>query len=193
MNEYRVKVTIRNNLLLSAIEAAGYRFQVDFARAAGISQAEFNQLVALRRAPIDHWSGEFSNTAKAIMETLGLAPTDLWTDKQLTMSLNKNTGERICSENEIQAMLENHAEQMTLPDPEQELMNKQRDALVNLALDSIAPRSAKILRMRYEQGMTYAEIAKLLNVSAPRVREIEARALRMLRHPTRSDSLRGQL
>lgn len=37
MDEYRVKVTVRNNLLLSAIESAGYVSQSEFARAAGIS------------------------------------------------------------------------------------------------------------------------------------------------------------
>ena len=51
MDEYRVKVTVKNNLLLSAIEAAGYSSIAEFERAADIRYGGVAQFVALRTPP----------------------------------------------------------------------------------------------------------------------------------------------
>ena len=67
---YRVKISVKNNRLLSAIEAAGYRGHGSSARFcadAGVQQTAFSALVNLRIPPITN-DGEFSQAAKAIME-----------------------------------------------------------------------------------------------------------------------------
>jgi len=79
-DEYRLRITVRNNLLLSAIEAAGYKSQADFARAANLSPAQVNAVVAMRFPPINQM-GKFTPVAKSIMETLGASPGDLWVDE----------------------------------------------------------------------------------------------------------------
>jgi plasmid maintenance system antidote protein VapI len=99
MKEYRVKVTVRNNLLLSAIEDAGYKAQSEFARACGVTPQEINSLVAMRKPPINI-DGTFSPMAKTVMEVLGACPTDLWTEEQLTMELRRNTVEKELSKEE---------------------------------------------------------------------------------------------
>ena len=75
---YRIKITVKNNLLLTAIEQAGYKSAAEFARAIGLIEQRVSALVALRNAPINQ-DGEFSLSAKRIMEALGAAPSDLWT------------------------------------------------------------------------------------------------------------------
>jgi hypothetical protein len=90
-SSYRIKVSVKNNLLLSAIEEAGYKSAAEFARAAGLRETDVSALVALRFAPIGK-QGEFTLTAQRIMEALGAAPSDLWTTEQLNMSLPRNTG-----------------------------------------------------------------------------------------------------
>jgi len=61
-------------------------------------------------------------------------------------------------------------------------------------LDTLTPREAKVLRMRFGIGMntdhTLEEVGKQFDVTRERIRQIEAKALRKLRHPTRSDHLR---
>ena len=61
-------------------------------------------------------------------------------------------------------------------------------------LESLTPREAKVLRMRFGIGMntdhTLEEVGKQFDVTRERIRQIEAKALRKLRHPTRSDHLR---
>ncbi len=62
-------------------------------------------------------------------------------------------------------------------------------------LSSLTPREAKVLRMRFGIGMntdhTLEEVGKQFDVTRERIRQIEAKALRKLRHPSRSEQLRS--
>ena len=62
-------------------------------------------------------------------------------------------------------------------------------------LDSLTQREAKVLRMRFGIEMntdhTLEEVGKQFDVTRERIRQIEAKALRKLRHPSRSDKLRS--
>lgn len=64
-------------------------------------------------------------------------------------------------------------------------------------LESLTPREAKVLRMRFGIDMntdhTLEEVGKQFDVTRERIRQIEAKALRKLRHPNRSESLRSFL
>ena len=64
-------------------------------------------------------------------------------------------------------------------------------------LSSLTPREAKVLRMRFGIDMntdhTLEEVGKQFDVTRERIRQIEAKALRKLRHPSRSDMLRSFL
>jgi RNA polymerase primary sigma factor len=79
------------------------------------------------------------------------------------------------------------------------------DAAVNASLrnvckdvlDTLTPREAKVLRMRFGIEMntdhTLEEVGKQFDVTRERIRQIEAKALRKLRHPSRSEKLRSFL
>lgn len=62
-------------------------------------------------------------------------------------------------------------------------------------LDSLTPREAKVLRMRFGIEMstdhTLEEVGRQFDVTRERIRQIEAKALRKLRHPSRSDKLKS--
>jgi RNA polymerase primary sigma factor len=72
------------------------------------------------------------------------------------------------------------------------LMETVRDVLAGLT-----PREAKVLRMRFGIDMntdhTLEEVGKQFDVTRERIRQIEAKALRKLRHPSRSEQLRSFL
>jgi RNA polymerase primary sigma factor len=72
------------------------------------------------------------------------------------------------------------------------LMETVRDVLAGLT-----PREAKVLRMRFGIDMntdhTLEEVGKQFDVTRERIRQIEAKALRKLRHPSRSETLRSFL
>ena len=68
---------------------------------------------------------------------------------------------------------------------------------VQKVLGSLTPREAKVLRMRFGINMntdhTLEEVGKQFDVTRERIRQIEAKALRKLRHPSRAEQLRSFL
>jgi len=195
VNEYRVKVTVKNNLILTAIENAGYKNPSAFCREAGMTQTALGNLIAMRSPPLTAM-GEFSEGAKKLMEVLCLAPTDLWTSEQLTLRLRHNSVERDMNLDGMRAALGVNAEEalrLIATTPEEAMEEKDIQNLITEQLDSITPREAKVLRLRYGIGChehTLEETGEVLEVTRERIRQIEIAALRKLKHPQRSVVLR---
>jgi RNA polymerase primary sigma factor len=76
------------------------------------------------------------------------------------------------------------------------ILSNLRDTTTRV-LSSLTPREERVLRMRFGIGMstdhTLEEVGKQFKVTRERIRQIEAKALRKLKHPTRSRKLRGFL
>ena len=195
VEEYRLKVSVRNNLILKAIEGQGYTNIAKFAKGGGMSLVGLYSLINLKEAPIGV-EGEFIKPAKELMEILGACPTDLWTTEQLTLSLRKNAVERELSKEAIQIALQSDARSL-IGLPYEEVSEQEQTELVKDVLDSLTPREAKVLRMRFgignEEVHTLEETGKRFNVSRERIRQMEAKALRKMRHPSRSDKLKELL
>ncbi len=81
------------------------------------------------------------------------------------------------------------------PSPSDAAIEKDLTDQTNVVLETLTPREEKVLRMRFgigeRQDYTLEEVGKVLGVTRERVRQIEAKAIRRLRHPTRSKLLKG--
>lgn len=81
------------------------------------------------------------------------------------------------------------------PSPADAAIEKDLSDQTNAVLESLTPREEKVLRMRFgigeRQDYTLEEVGKVLGVTRERVRQIEAKAIRRLRHPTRAKLLKG--
>jgi RNA polymerase sigma factor (sigma-70 family) len=191
VNEYRVRVTVKNNLILTAIERAGYRNAAGFCREAGMTPTALSGLITMKSPPLTVM-GEFSDAAKKLMEILCLAPTDLWTSEQLTLRLRHNSAEREVNLDGMRAALGMNAEEalmLVAPSPEEVMETKDIQNLIEEQLSSILPREARVLRMRYGIGCpehTLEEIARALDLSRERIRQLEVQAMRKLKHPQRA-------
>lgn len=79
-------------------------------------------------------------------------------------------------------------------DPGEEVYKKEMVTAVQEVLETLTPRVIKILRMRFGIGLTQdytlEEISAAFDVTRERIRQIEAKALRSMKHPPRSDKLR---
>jgi len=77
--------------------------------------------------------------------------------------------------------------------PDDAAMQSAMHGVIKELLDSLTPREAKVIRMRFGMDMateqTLEEIGNQFDVTRERIRQIEAKALRKLRHPSRSDRL----
>ena len=79
--------------------------------------------------------------------------------------------------------------------PAEEVVNTKLSEQIASVLSDLAPREEQVLRKRFGIGEksdhTLEEVGKLFNVTRERIRQIEAKALRKLRHPVRSQTLRS--
>jgi RNA polymerase sigma factor (sigma-70 family) len=194
MDEYNVKVTVRNNLILKAIKDFGYTNLNNFAKATGVGITGLYSLVNLMEPPVGV-KGEFIKPAKDLMEVLGACPSELWTDEQLTLRLDSNRTERVMSKEALQITLQSSARSLIgLDYPEQEMVEEDMARVMKDKLDSLTPREAKILRLRFGldgvKEHTCEEVGKLFRCTRTRINQLEQRALLKLRHPSRSDDLK---
>lgn len=86
------------------------------------------------------------------------------------------------------------AEYKEYVDPEEELHKKEMVGVVGEVLEGLTPRETKVLYMRFGIGLTQdytlEEVGVMFDVCKERIRQIEAKAMRKIKHPQRSDKLR---
>jgi RNA polymerase primary sigma factor len=109
--------------------------------------------------------------------------------KQLSMDAPFNQGE----ENRLLDVLENEE----LPSPDTTLMSESLKEEIRRALSKLPEREAEIIKLYFglddEQPMTLEEIGDRFNLTRERVRQIKEKAIRRLRHTTRSRDLKTYL
>lgn len=191
MEEFNLKVTVRNNLVLTAITNSGYTNLSKFAKDNALSLGLLYDTINLKRPPMLQ-TGEFSPFAMELMEVLGACPTDLWTAEQLTMKLKKNISYRELGKEELQRCLQSSARSLIgLDYAEQEAEENQATKIMVGMVDSLTPREAKVLKMHFgldgEDEHTLEQIGEKMGVTRERIRGIEAKALSKMRHPSRTD------
>jgi RNA polymerase primary sigma factor len=88
-------------------------------------------------------------------------------------------------------------EDRAAPDPAEAVINTDLAEQTRRALETLTPREAQVLRLRFgideKSDHTLEEVGQGFNVTRERIRQIEAKALRKLQHPTRSKHLRSFL
>ena len=191
VEEFNIKVTVRNNLVLTAIKDSGYTNLAKFAKDNSLALGLLYDTINLKRPPMLQ-TGEFSPFAMELMEVLGACPTDLWTAEQLTMKLKKNTSYRELGKEELQRCLQSSARSLIgLDYPEQEAEENQATKIMVAMVDSLTPMESKVLKMHFgldgEDQHTLEQISEKMGFTRERIRGIEAKALSKMRHPSRAD------
>ena len=185
MNDYRVKITIRNERLLAAMEGMGYKSVAEFSRNQGLNSVKVNEIFSGKIPPLDR-EGNPKELTKEILEILNLTIEKAFTEKQLK-GFKKHTFEVKIEEEKLLQII-SPAKNQEIKVIEQEVKSK-----LSEILSTLTPREEKILRMRFGIGMdtdhTLEEVGRKFFVTRDRIRQIEAKALRKLKHPSRSKQL----
>lgn len=187
MKDYRITVKVRNNRILKAIEEAGGTPGLKWCEANDFHYPTINDLINMTASPLNS-KGELRQSAIKLCDVLNKLPEDLWSNDQL-YPLEKNFSELEMDRAQLVALLPPE-EQSYLQDfskPEKEEAN----AVIASAIATLTEKEQAVLKMRFEEGLTYEECAKRIGGSSKRARQIEVKALRKLRHPSRSISLRS--
>ena len=182
MSDYRVKVQVKNNRLLSRIEEVGYKTIAAFCRDYDINQQEAGRIINLQRSPLNS-DGDYNPTAIKIIDALMVCPSEIWSDEQLTLKLESNTSSISLSSDEMRTLSLSDNSDMEL------------DIAKVLTHENLKPRLAKAIKMRF--GLdgyaehTIKDVGKELGVSAGRAQQIIAHGLSKLRHKKVSEGLRA--
>ena len=196
---YRVRVSVRNNLILQRIEAAGHDSISAFSRSSGINLNTIHQLLAMKISPVLAANGEWRPSVQKLAEELRCLPEDLFTDVQRTSKLERAFIERTMSEEQVQALAQSGLGQITDGRPDVALMRKEAAEILSAQLGRLlAPREQKAVRLYFdldgEGPITLSELgARLGGVSGTRAQQITAKAMRKLRDPRDAQELRGAL
>jgi RNA polymerase primary sigma factor len=151
-----------------------------------------NQLVRVRRRLEQELSRDPTNQEIAI--EMALTPEkvrEVIQVSQAPVSLEQSIGE------EEESHLSDFVEDKEATSPAEAASLSMLRAAVDDALDTLTPRERRVLQLRFglfdARQRTLEEIGQRLGVTRERIRQIEAKALRKLRHPRRSQKLKDYL
>lgn len=181
--EYLVKVTIRNNLILRRMKQLGIKSQSELAKRSGLPNTTVSALICMKRRPVHVISGEWLDVAFALSSALQTEPEELWTQTQRGMALENNSREVGMSEEAVMQLASGG-------DLERRVLSSK---VLNEAMEVLTPRERDVLHRRFFEEETLEEIGDRHGVGKERIRGIEAKALRKLKHPSRAPMFRSLL
>ena len=184
--DYNVTVKVRNARILNALAKVDERAGNKLAKKLGVPYQQMLDLINLKIEPVDK-HGDWLPSVLKLAELTHTMPVDLFSDAQY-YPLDVNVAQFEMGQEEVMQLLhESHA-----PDPYEVLEYKEMQQGIEDVIDSLTPREAEIIRLRFGidcREHTMEEAGQAYGISRERVRQIEAKALRKLRHPSRADIL----
>jgi RNA polymerase sigma factor (sigma-70 family) len=182
MSDYRVRISIRNERLLSAIENAGYVSARQCSIANGYPEYLLGNLVNGSKKPLDTKTGKPTKFCEEILKILGKDIEDCFTERQL-QGFKKSSYQIKVDEKELKQLVSYHKNEGDT------LLEADLDKKITQVLSiRLTPREEKIVRLRYGIGFdlvpkTFQEISLIFAVSHNRIKQICDKAIRKLQHP----------
>ena len=171
--DFNLKVTVRNGRLLNAIRER-YESVADLARQISRSQTAINQLVTMTVKPVNEKG--WTNLALDVAAMVGKEPEDIWPKYMREIKLKKASAEVSIDLNSVkQIMAEGSSEK-----------NLSQISLIKQLFANLSTREERILRLRWVEDHSLGEAAKIFGVSKERVRFIESKAFRKMKHTAKT-------
>jgi len=189
MKDYRLEIKIKNNYLYEKMQEYGISTAAELARVVGLGPSEIGYILNLKVTPYTN-KGTVRSSIQCLCDFFSCNPEDLFPAQHIFDPLTVNQGAIQANIGEL--MSSNLLESAHNPDLLVEI-TEQKEA-IEKTLDQLTLREKKVLELRFGLGeeaeCTLKEVGIKLGVKAERIRQIEAKALRKLRHPTRTRHIR---
>jgi RNA polymerase sigma factor (sigma-70 family) len=209
--DYELVLKIKNAPMLNLMRSRGYETAAQLSRASGINQRPLGEILNLQISAFTKFGAVQATVAK-LCDFFGCLPEHLFPEKNLydPLAENKFTAQ-------IYATQLNQIKQASTQDPSVflELLEEDENApdideIINRLPESVfetenkkwisdvvekkypdpCKRLRKVMVKRYKEGKTLRQVGIEMGLSVERIRQLEARALRWLRHPNNNDMLR---
>ena len=188
-------VTFKNGLLRDAMETSGLSCK-EVAALAGINRNYLYALGGLRINPYKKGSLTPIKAAAAIAEVLDKDVGEIFPPSLYVVDIPRRIEKRYDSLEVISLLEAKQTKLLKFSTHEGEDFIQQNDVrrVLDEAMGTLIPRHEKILKMRFgldgEGIHTLGEVADAFGVTKERIRQVEAHALRQLRHPDRSVAIK---
>jgi DNA-directed RNA polymerase specialized sigma24 family protein len=199
--ELRIELQTKNNVLHEAIFSR-WGSVAEMARElklSGYVEAHIRMLLTLKRSPKNKRDGTWTTTATALSTYLRIPEDTLF--PAWVYSIKKSFSVLEMSKGEVALASGNEAFALPAPEehiPEEEVSRRELRRNVMRVLSTLTPREQYVISERFglndspgpdPEGRTFADIGETLGVCGERVRAVEAKALKKLRHPARAQYL----
>ena len=186
MKDYRVEIKIKNNYLFTKMQEYGVKNAAQLAKAIGSNPTTVGRYLNLTSPPYTK-KGELKELPKKLCDLFYCDIEDLFPAEHLENALEKNI---VITEKNKHELLPSRM--LETDDPSVALMEQE----VTQGVDQVISKALNVMEQRVialhfglgdEEPHTLEEIGKLFGVTRNRIRQIEAKALRKLRHPRNQD------
>ena len=194
MKDYRLEIKVKNNVVLKRIEDMGYDSIFVFCREKKLT---YSSVLGITRftAPFYNRNGDISEMVLKLAVALEIMPEEIYPPERRQKPLKDN--KYVVEIEKADLMQISTSLRMdALPLDDRKMLNDFSSAIKQVML-TLTPKEQRVLDLRY--GLTHGEestleeVGNAFNLSRERIRHIEAKAIRKMKHPARSRLLREYL
>jgi len=194
MKDYLLQIKIKNGPMMGIMRANNMDTAAELSRKTGVTQTIVGKYLNLQSIPFDT-AGRWKETVVRISEFLKVPPEMLFPEQHLTKALKDNVIEGEVSLEEMKELVSTAGVDQISETIQKDSQDELHDRLER-GWESLHPRERRVLELRFginqeaekDQTHTYGEVGEGLGVTGDRIRQIEAKALRKLRHPRHSEA-----
>ena len=173
MSDYRIRVSIRNNRLLKAMEAKGFKSAAQFERSYKFNHYFVTNLINGSTPPLDR-KGKIKHFVKEILDILEISITDAFTEKQL-QGFKKNTFTIEAKESQLMQLTS------ARKPLEMNLIESDVNKLVKNLLSTLPERYQIAIQMNLFENKPLKDVADILKVSRARAQQIVLKGINRLK------------
>src|SRR3990167_2845468 len=144
--DYELEIRVKNGRILRLMRVAGFRNVSALARASGVSPQDLGKLVNMRHPPISASTGDFRPAVYRVAIALGCSPDDMFSPRQLELTLRTNRAVIAMAEAELIASIESRDDART---PEELVQRHEETAQLSMAVVQLPARLQDVIERRF--------------------------------------------
>ena len=181
--DYYVTLRVQSGRMKAAMVQMGIRTAKELSDRSGVAKETVGQLLNFRMDPRKKRTGEWRDVTLRICRVLGMEPEHMF-PSHLQYEVLTNRIEAYAEQAQLMGL-----ENAWCPRELSVVEERDRRRTISDVLATIPPRHRRCIEGRFLEGKTLVQVGAELGVSRGRAQQIEEMALRMLRHPWRSERL----